>query len=639
MILFPLIGAIINLILGSKFPKKLVHTISCGAAGLAFAQAIKAFFELIARPEHERIISVKFFSWILTGKFAVDFSFLYDPLSAVMTLVVTGVGFLIYIYSIGYMHKDPTYHRYFAFLNLFSFSMLILVLSDNFLLLYVGWELVGLCSYFLIGYWYHKESAAQAGKKAFITNRFGDFGFALGIAFILINFGTLKYLEVFSKAPEITPLGSSAIIWITLLLFVGATGKSAQLPLHVWLPDAMEGPTPVSALIHAATMVTAGVYMVARCSHLFILAPQTMLVVAGIGVTTAIFAASIGLVQNDIKRVLAYSTVSQLGYMFLGVGVGAFAAGIFHLVTHAFFKALLFLCAGSVMHALHDELDMRKMGGLRKKLPATFLTFMIGGLALAGLPLFSGFFSKDEILWKAYSSPYGNIWLWAIGVLAAGFTAFYTARLIFNIFFGKSRVDPKIENKIHESPKVMTIPLMILAVLAFIGGYIGIPSVFGGSNQIEKFLEPSFPSNEIMESQAIHSPSLELGLMGFSVLIILIGIAIAYHFYIKNRKVPEQLAEKFKPLYKILLNKYYIDEIYDFCIISPCLRIARSMYDVFDTKVIDGFVNGFAKFIDDLGGLFRKLQTGNLSSYIFAMMVGVTFVIGMISYYLIKWMH
>jgi len=634
MILLPLVGSIINLIFGSKFPKGLIHTISCGAAGLSFIHAIFAFFKLTSFPDHERVITVNLYSWILSGDFSVNISFLYDPLSAVMSLVVTGVGFLIYIYSIGYMHHDPYYHRYFSFLNLFSFSMLTLVLADNFLLLYVGWELVGLCSYFLIGYWFHKESAAQAGKKAFITNRIGDFGFALGIVFIFLNFGTLNYLDVFKNAPDILVLGGSTAIWITLLLFVGATGKSAQIPLHVWLPDAMEGPTPVSALIHAATMVTAGVYMVARCSHLFILAPQSMLVVAGIGVATAIFAASIGLVQNDIKRVLAYSTVSQLGYMFLGVGVGAFAAGIFHLVTHSFFKALLFLCAGSVMHSLSDELDMQKMGGLRKKLPITFITFTVGGAALCGIPLFSGFFSKDEILWKAFSSPYGNSWLWAIGVIAAGLTAFYTSRLIFNIFFGESRVDPKVEKHIHESPRVMTIPLILLAILAFIGGYIGIPHALGGHNFIEEFLSPSFPGEEEMEAVAHHSSSLEIGFMFISIIIIAIGIALAYIFYIKRRDIPKKLANQMKPVYLTLKNKYYIDELYDYCIIKPVQNLAQSLYATFDMKVIDGVVNGVANFFYDLGGITRKLQTGRCSTYFFAMLVGAVFILGMLSYYL-----
>jgi len=634
MLLFPLAGTIINLLFGSKLSRSTVHTISCGAAGLSFLHAIIAFFELLSFPVKDRIITVKLYSWVVSGNFSADFSFLYDPLSSVMCLVVTGVGFLIYIYSIGYMHKDPFYHRYFAFLNLFTFSMLTLVLSDNFLLLYVGWELVGLCSYFLIGFWFHKESAVQAGKKAFITNRFGDFGFALGIVFIFLKFGTLNYLEVFQKAPDVLVYGGATAIWITLLLFVGATGKSAQIPLHVWLPDAMEGPTPVSALIHAATMVTAGVYMVARCSHLYILAPQSMLVVAGIGVATAIFAASIGLVQNDIKRVLAYSTVSQLGYMFLAVGVGAFAAGIFHLVTHAFFKALLFLCAGSVMHALSDELDMRRMGGLRKKLPITFVTFTIGGAALCGVPFFSGFFSKDEILWKAFDSPYGNPWLWAIGVIAAGLTAFYTSRLIFNIFFGESRVDSKIEKHIHESPKVMTIPLIMLAILAFIGGWIGLPH-FMGNNYIEEFLQPSFPTEEEMEFASVHHPvSLEIGFMLISILVIAIGIAIAYIFYIKKRDLPKKLAEKMKPVYETLLNKYYIDELYDFCIITPALNISRSFYSTFDMKVIDGIVNGVARFFDDLGNITRKLQTGRLSTYFFSMLVGVLFIIGMLSYFI-----
>ncbi|HHI02639.1 MAG TPA: NADH-quinone oxidoreductase subunit L, partial [candidate division Zixibacteria bacterium] len=488
--LFPLIGFLINGLFLGRLSKKFVSFIACGAVGLSFFYSAHLFFELLSLPADARIIEEILFVWIPSGQFNVNIGFLLDPLSIVMVLVVTGVSFLIHIYSIGYMHDDPGYARYFTYLNLFVFSMLILVLADNYLLMFIGWEGVGLCSYLLIGFWFEKKSATDAGKKAFIVNRIGDFGFLLGLFIIFWQVGSLDFATVFEKAPAMFAVGGTLITAATLLLFLGATGKSAQIPLFVWLPDAMEGPTPVSALIHAATMVTAGVYMIARSNVLYMMAPTTLAVVAIVGMATAFFAGTIALAQNDIKRVLAYSTVSQLGYMFVACGVAAFTAGIFHLMTHAFFKALLFLGSGSVIHAMAGQQDMRYMGGLKKYMPTTYWTFIIATLAIAGIPLFSGFFSKDEILWKAFSSQYGSTWLWVFGFLAAGMTAFYMFRLVYLTFFGKERMESQTREHLHESPKVMTVPLMLLAVLSIVGGYVGIPHILGGVNHFEHFLEP-----------------------------------------------------------------------------------------------------------------------------------------------------
>jgi NADH-quinone oxidoreductase subunit L len=489
--LFPLVGVLINGLLLGRLPRPVVSFVACSTVGLSFVTSLLLFFELVGMEPAHRILQQTLFTWIPSASFNANVAFLLDPLSAVMILVVTGVGFLIHVYSTGYMHHDPCFGRYFTYLNLFTFSMLMLVLADNFLLMFVGWEGVGLCSYLLIGFWFEKKSAADAGKKAFIVNRIGDFGFLLGMFVIFWNIGSLDFLTVAEKAPAIFVAGGGLITAACLLLFVGAIGKSAQIPLYVWLPDAMEGPTPVSALIHAATMVTAGVYMVARSSALYMLAPDALLVVAIIGAGTAFFAATIGLAQNDIKRVLAYSTVSQLGYMFLACGVAAFTAGIFHLVTHAFFKALLFLGAGSVIHAMSDQQDMRRMGGLKKYLPVTFGTMLIATLAISGIPGMSGFFSKDEILWKSFSSDHGHWALWVIGVATAGLTAFYMFRLIYLTFYGKERMDDHTRGHIHESPRSMTVPLMILAVLSVVGGFVGVPHVFfGATNYFERWLEP-----------------------------------------------------------------------------------------------------------------------------------------------------
>jgi len=620
--LLPLIGFVINGLLGRKLGKTLVSWIGCGTIGVSFLISVKILFELLSLPAEQRIIERVVFPWIYSGLFKINVSFLLDPLSCVMILVVSGVGFFIHVYSVGYMSGDKGFARFFSFMNLFVFFMLTLVLSNNFLLLYLGWEGVGLCSYLLIGFWYEKKSASDAAKKAFIVNRIGDFGFALGVMLIFWTFGTLNYSDVFSQAPSLLTVGGGLVTAITLLLFMGAVGKSAQIPLYVWLPDAMEGPTPVSALIHAATMVTAGVYMVARCHVLFQLAPFTMGLIAIIGAVTALYTASIGMVQNDIKRVLAYSTISQLGYMFLGCGVGAFASGIFHLMTHAFFKALLFLGAGSVMHALSGELNMQKMGELKNKLPVTFWTMFAAVLAISGIPLFSGFFSKDEILWKAFSQ--GNLILWIIGLVTAGMTAFYMFRLFFLTFFGKSRVDESIKSHIHESSKIMTVPLAVLAVLSVIGGYIGIPKSLGGGNNFESFLSPVFGEKGEM---ILHPASTEYLLMALSVVVALLGIFFAYRFYVKSPELPKSLAQRFSFPYKLLLNKYYIDELYFKIVVNPLLKFATFLWQFFDVKVIDGFANGLANTVNWFAGIGRKVQTGYVRNYALAMVFGVILIL------------
>ncbi len=650
--LFPAIGFVINGLFGRSLGKKVVSWVGPSVIGLSFLTAILIFFEMIGRPPTERLFEKVIFDWVVSGSFQTVIGYQIDPLSILMVLVVTGVSFFIHIYSVGYMHDDLGYARYFTYLNLFVFMMLNLVLASNFLLMFVGWEGVGLCSYLLIGFWYEKDSASNAGKKAFVVNRVGDFGFILGIFLLFTSLGkhgiwTLDFTEVFANANK---LDIGTVTAITILLFIGACGKSAQIPIYVWLPDAMEGPTPVSSLIHAATMVTAGVYMVARCNVLYSMAPIAMAVVAIIGVATAIFTASIGFCQNDIKKVLAYSTISQLGYMFLGVGVGAFSAGIFHLMTHAFFKGLLFLCAGSVMHALSGELDMRKMGALRKKIPYTFWTFFIATLAIAGIPGLSGFFSKDEILWQAFSSPHGYWLLWAVAALAAGMTAFYMFRALFMTFFGESRVDHQVAHHVHESPKIMTVPLMVLAVLSVIGGYIGIPHVLGGANHIHEFLAPVLGGGvEPAKAHAGisilsrawasggegggHSAILELFMMMVSVAIALIGIGVAYLFYVKNPALPKRVAEKWKGLYKLVFNKYYVDELYEILFINSLKNLGTGLWRGFDEFVIDGTVNGIAYFIGFLSGMMRKIQTGLVQSYAFSMIIGG---IVLVAYYVVR---
>ncbi|HEU0265402.1 MAG TPA: NADH-quinone oxidoreductase subunit L, partial [Geobacterales bacterium] len=574
--LFPLIGFAINGLLGKKIIKneKLIGGIGTLMVALSFAVAVSIFLKLLQLPAEERIFQKTLFTWIQAGNFKAEIGFLVDPLSAIMLLVVTGVGSLIHLYSVGYMHGEEGFYRYFSYLNLFTFSMLLLVLGNNMLLMFVGWEGVGLCSYLLIGYYFHKKSAGDAGKKAFVVNRIGDFGFLLGIFTLFwylgstFNIWTINFVELSQAfhtldAAHMLPIGGILTV-VTLCFFLGATGKSAQIPLYTWLPDAMEGPTPVSALIHAATMVTAGVYMIGRMNFVYLHAPTTMFVVAITGAATAIFAASIGTAQNDIKRVLAYSTVSQLGFMFLAMGVGAFTAGIFHLMTHAFFKACLFLGSGSVIHAMHhayhkvhshdDAQDMRNMGGLKKAMPITYLTFLVSTIAIAGIPGFSGFFSKDEILWQAFANPLhggANLYLWLTGAVAAGFTAFYMFRLVFMTFHGESRITAKAKEHLHESPLVITIPLMVLGFLAVVGGYVGIPKLLGAlpkylnlgeiPNYFEQWLEPVFATAghaEAAEGGHHFSHAVEFGFMGASVVIAVIGISIAYQLYMRRTDLP-----------------------------------------------------------------------------------------------------
>ncbi|MFH2037743.1 MAG: NADH-quinone oxidoreductase subunit L [Candidatus Zixiibacteriota bacterium] len=634
---FPLIGFIINGLLIGRLSKRSVSLIGCGSVLLSFVVGLKYFFVLLDTPESARYIEEILFTWIPSGSFNVNIAFLYDPLSAIMVLVVSGVGLLIHVYSVGYMHDDPGYARYFTYLNLFVFSMLTLVLADNYLLMFVGWEGVGLCSYLLIGFWFEKQSASDAGKKAFIVNRIGDFGFLLGMFIIFWQTGSLTYHEVFASAPGAFMLGGGLITAATLLLFVGATGKSAQIPLYVWLPDAMEGPTPVSALIHAATMVTAGVYMIARSNILYMMAPTTLMVVAIVGVATALFAGTIALTQNDIKRVLAYSTVSQLGYMFVACGVAAFSAGIFHLMTHAFFKALLFLGSGSVIHAMAGQQDMRYMGGLKKHMKVTYITFLLATLAIAGIPGLSGFFSKDEILWKAFSSGYGSFWIWAIGLITAGLTAFYMFRLVFLTFFGEERMGAHVKDHLHESPKMMTVPLSILAILSVIGGYIGIPHILGGDNRFEKFLEPVIGGSHGTEgtSHALASAggypaSTEWTLMIGSVALVGIFIYLAYYFYVKNIAATTNLKNKFNGVHRILYGKYFIDELYGAVIVRPLVNGSIFLWKIFDVLLIDGLINGMATLVGDMSKLLRPAQSGLLRTYTAVFFAGVVIILGYI---------
>ena len=631
----PFFGFLVNGLVGKKVPKGIVSWVACGVVGLAFAAALLAFKDLLALSVEERFVTQTLFTWIPSGDFLVNVGLQLDPLSAVMILVVTGVGFLIHVYSIGYMHSEEGYGRYFAYLNLFTFAMLTLVLADNFLLMFVGWEGVGLCSYLLIGFWYDKPSAANAGRKAFVVNRIGDFGFLLAMMLIFSLFGTLRFDSIFHQAPLALTFGGGMATTITLLLFLGATGKSAQIPLYIWLPDAMEGPTPVSALIHAATMVTAGVYMVARCHVLFLLAPVSLAVVAVIGALTAIFAASIGLVQNDIKRVLAYSTVSQLGYMFLGCGVGAFAAGIFHLMTHAFFKALLFLGSGSVIHALSGEQDIRKMGGIAKKVPLTYATFLVGALAIAGFPGLAGFFSKDEILWKTFCSSQGSNLLWLFGALAALFTAFYMFRLLFLVFHGKSRVEHEGELHLHESPPTMLFALVVLAILSIFGGYVGVPKILGGHNLFESFLEPAFTRYFVLESatEGLHSLSLEWTLLLASVAIALLGIFLAWVLYLKRVQIPATLTARLPGIYNLILNKYYVDEVYGALFVIPGRKLSEFLYARFDLGIVDGLVNFVGEFVVRAGEGLKRIQTGYVRQYGFAILLSALCVLG---YFLLK---
>jgi len=621
----PLAAVLVNLAIGHRLGRRAVGWLACGAVGLSFAFAVQAILRLAALPEAQRAAGFtdRVYTWMSVGDFSVAVSFLLDPLSSVMILVVTGVGFLIHVYSTGYMGHDPDYRRFFLYLNLFTFAMLTLVLADNFLFMFVGWEGVGLCSYLLIGFWYQRPSAAEAGKKAFIVNRIGDFGFLLGMFTLVGVTGTLQYLPMFAAAPKVFVAGGSLITAATLLLFLGATGKSAQLPLYTWLPDAMEGPTPVSALIHAATMVTAGVYMVARTHVLFQLAPVSLEVVAWIGAATALFAATIGLAQNDIKRVLAYSTVSQLGYMFMACGVGAFTAGIFHLMTHAFFKALLFLGAGSVIHALSDEQDLRRMGGLAAKLPWTHFTMLMATLAIAGIPPFAGFFSKDEILSGAFAS--GHRVIWVMGLAGAILTAFYMFRLYILTFRGAPRLTHEAAHHLHESPPSMIVPLFVLAVLSVIGGLVGPPLMEGG-HPFARWLAPVFASGAHEGGHAaVHEVPVatEWMLIALSVVVAALGILAAFRSYLWSPETGTRLRERLAGLHRMLLNKYWVDELYDAIAVRPVHGLAQAFWRFWDTKVVDGVVNGVGYTLEGMSAILRLFQTGFVGTYALFFTLGV----------------
>ena len=689
--LLPFLGFAVNAFLGRRLPKAISGGIACLAIIASFVVAVVSVVGLAGGGGHA--VRQTLYTWLPSGDLQVPFELYLDPLSSLMILVVTGIGSLIHVYSTGYMHEesDSEYARYFSYLNLFASFMLVLVLGASLPVMFVGWEGVGLCSYLLIGFWFTKQSAADAGKKAFVVNRIGDFGFLLGMLLLFATFGTLDFQQLAAavSARAVETAGAGVITIATLLLFLGATGKSAQIPLYVWLPDAMEGPTPVSALIHAATMVTAGVYMIGRAAVLFSHAPVTLAVVAGIGVATALMAGTIGLVQNDIKRVLAYSTVSQLGYMFLAMGVGAYAAGIFHLYTHAFFKALLFLGSGAVIHALAGEQDLRNMGGLKKYLPVTYWTFLIGALAIAGVPLLSGFFSKDEILFRTFSS--GRTIMWAIGMATSLLTATYMFRLVFLAFHGERRHDapaapahPEEEEPAahhaghaapaaahaahghaahapHDAPLSMAIPLILLAIGSVVAGYVGVPHALGGSNRIEAFLEPSFevshdaaartsadaagggtavqttgvaqePRPEAAR-EAPHAPaageSTELTLMAVSSGVALAGIGIAVFFWLRNRDAADRAARQFGGVYRLLLNKYYVDELYDAAVVQPIKLLSTGvLWKGVDAGLIDGTVNGVGALVRAGSGGLRRFQTGSIRAYAASLFLGAVAILG-----------
>ncbi len=648
--LLPLLGAAVNGLAGKRLPRRMVHLIACGAVLAAFVLSLASFWALsgdldalqggagLTVDAEARRVEHTLARWIpgdAEGTFRVDWGFTLDPLSVVMILVVTGVGFLIHVYSIGYMRDDPGYARYFTYLNLFMGMMLILVLGSSLLVLFVGWEGVGLCSYLLIGFWYTDLAKATAGMKAFLVNRIGDFGFLIGMMLLFAHFGTLNIQQVLGAVEGPFLHQTGLLTAIALCLFVGAAGKSAQLPLFVWLPDAMAGPTPVSALIHAATMVTAGVYMVARMSPLYMAAPAALATVAVVGAATALFAATIGLMQNDIKKVLAYSTISQLGYMFLGCGVGAFTAGVFHLTTHAFFKGLLFLGSGAVIHAMSGEQDMRKMGGLKKMLPVTYRTFWVGTVAIAGFLPFAGFFSKDEILWKVWES--GHPWLWLAGTCTALLTALYMFRLLFMTFSGTCRASEEVQSKVHESPRSMTVPLMILAGLSVVGGWIGLSPAFSFGrhwNLFERWLEPVFePARRVQAALtqgeahgAAHSLTLEWLFILIALAVASLGTFLAYYLYRRRPELPGQLAGRFAVVYALLRDKYRVDEIYQAVFIRPLLGGSRAL-DNFDRDIIDGTVNSSGTGVQGLGQIARLFQTGYVRNYALSFLLGVVFIL------------
>lgn len=615
--LFPLIGFLINGIGFRHLPKGLAGVIATVAVLASFLTAVFLFMAFTATGNTDPLVAT-LFDWISVGDLRINFSFQIDQLSLLMLLVVTGVGTLIHLYSIGYMKHDEGFGKFMAFLNLFIFFMLLLVMGSNYVIMFIGWEGVGLCSYLLIGFWNTNTSYNDAARKAFVMNRIGDLGFLLGIFMLINTFGTTEYVGIFKQAASL-PMGDATIVMITILLFVGAMGKSAQIPLYTWLPDAMAGPTPVSALIHAATMVTAGIYMVVRSNVLYSMAPLTLEIISGIAIATALLAASIGLLQNDIKKVLAYSTVSQLGYMFLGLGATAYTAGMFHVITHAFFKALLFLGAGSVIHAMSNEQDIRNMGGLRKALPITFITFAIGTWAIAGLPPFAGFFSKDEIL--AHVFEHSKI-LWALGVLGSGLTSFYMFRLLFLTFFGEFRGTDEQRHHLHESPASMTVPLVGLAVLSAVGGLINLP----GGGWLSKFMTPLFENarrvNPAAFAESTMEHSTEYVLMAVSAGVALLAFILAYVLYISRRAVPApETADRSLPE-QVIYHKYYIDELYDTIIVRPVRGMGDAFYS-FGEGLVDGVVNGVAWIVRKSSGQLRLLQNGSIGFYVLAMVVSI----------------
>ncbi|MDX2172347.1 MAG: NADH-quinone oxidoreductase subunit L [Bacteroidota bacterium] len=613
--LFPLLGFLINGFFGKKISKGLSGSIAAVAILASFIVSVLAFIELQGSHQKENVINV--FSWINSGMLKIPFEFLFDSLSSLFLLIITGIGFLIHVYSIGYMHEDEGFSRFFTYLNLFVFFMLLLVLGNNYLITFVGWEGVGLCSYLLIGFWFKNTAYNNAAKKAFIMNRIGDLGFLLGIILIFTTFGSISYTEVFDKAGTAS---TGTISAIALLLFIGAMGKSAQLPLYTWLPDAMAGPTPVSALIHAATMVTAGIFMVVRSNVFYSMSELASQTVAVVGVLTALFAATIGLLQNDIKKILAYSTVSQLGLMFLGLGVGAFSSSVFHVTTHAFFKALLFLGAGSVIHAMGGEQDIRKMGGLSGKIKITFITMLLGTIAISGIPPFSGFFSKDEIL--AHTYEHSKI-LWLLGMIASMLTVFYMFRMLFIVFFGKFRGTHAQEHHLHESPPSMTFPLVVLAALSVIGGVLGLPEFWGLPNWMHHNLDEVIK----IKNPSLLSHETEWTLMGLAVASAAAVFFFAYTLYMKHKVLPVEKEEQLKKWQKLIYNKYYVDEIYDMLIRKPLDAISTAFYKFFDLQIVDGMVNGVGILVKSIGSVVRLAQQGNIGFYVISMVMGIVFIV------------
>ncbi|MFN7728880.1 MAG: NADH-quinone oxidoreductase subunit L [Bdellovibrio sp.] len=625
LLLAPLVGFLINGLRYKKHSANVAGVIATSMVVVSLISALLLVFDLVGLPAETRVISVKFFEWISVADLKINAGFVLDPISAIMILVITGVGSLIHLFSIGYMHHDSGAAKYFAYLNLFLFNMLILVLGDSLPVMFVGWEGVGLCSYLLIGFWFTDDQKAAAGMKAFVTNRVGDAAFLLGMFILFLTFGTLTFSDINSLAPaDPTWSWMNPLTLATLFLFIGATGKSAQIPLYVWLPDAMAGPTPVSALIHAATMVTAGVYMIVRLNSLFLATPNTMMVIAIIGALTVVFAATIGMTQFDIKKVLAYSTVSQLGYMFLACGVGAFGAAMFHLMTHAFFKALMFLGSGSVIHAMNEEQDIRKMGGLRKYLPITHGTFFVGWVAIIGLPPFAGFFSKDEILAFAFHSPLGHQTLWAVGALGAALTAFYMTRLMALTFWGKSRVPKEIHP--HEAPPTMSIPLIVLALLSIVGGWIGIPHVIGEvlPGHPGNFLQHWFQQSiKPIPGMTPFDVTTEWILMGASVLLAVFSALIAYQMYVRAPKLPEKVAKALGPVSKLVDNKYFVDEAYFVAIINPLVKASKGLWYYIDVNFIDKTTYVITDVVRGGGSLVRSLQNGNIQVYAMYISLGL----------------